>query len=80
MIYLHTAKRGGGKTAFCLNQLKAALDAHQKAAFIVPEQLSLFTEGKVISAIGAVGGNVEVFSFNRLFRKVYRLSHRAKRT
>lgn len=79
MIYLHTAKRGGGKTAFCLNQLKAALDAHQKAAFIVPEQLSLFTEGKVISAIGAVGGNVEVFSFNRLFRKVYRLSHRAKR-
>ncbi len=79
MIHLHTAKRGGGKTAFCLNQLKAALDAHQKAAFVVPEQLSLYMEGKVISAIGAVGGHVEVFSFNRLFRKLYRLSHRAKR-
>ncbi|MBR3943230.1 MAG: PD-(D/E)XK nuclease family protein [Clostridia bacterium] len=79
MIYLHTAKRGGGKTAFCLNQLKAALDAHQKAAFIIPEQLSLYMEGKVVSALGAVGGNIEVFSFNRLFRKIYRLSHKSKR-
>ncbi len=79
MIYLHTAKRGGGKTAFCLNQLKAALDAHQKAAFIIPEQLSLYMEGKAVAALGAVGGNIEVFSFNRLFRKIYRLSHKSKR-
>ena len=79
MLHLIFAKRRGGKTTFCLTQMKAAYDTHQKAALLIPEQLSLETEGKVIDKIGFVGEGVEVFSFNRLFRRLYDKSNRPKR-
>ena len=79
MLHFVFAKRGGGKTEFCLNQLKAAYDSNQKAALLIPEQLSLDTESKVISKVGVIGGNIEVFSFNRLFRRVYSHTNRPKR-
>ena len=62
MLHLVFAKRSGGKTTFCLNQLKAAYDSHQKAALLIPEQLSLSTENKVIEKVGFVGNNIEVFT------------------
>ena len=80
MLHLVFAKRSGGKTTFCLNQLKAAYDSHQKAALLIPEQLSLSMEDKVIEKVGFVGNNIEVFSFNRLFRRVYATLNRPKRT
>ncbi len=80
MLQICLAKRGGGKTTYCLNQLEAAFNSQKKAAFLIPEQLSLSTEELVIRKIGYVGNNIEVFSFNRLFRKVYALAHRPKRT
>ena len=80
MLQICLAKRGGGKTTYCLNQLDAAFNSQKKAAFLIPEQLSLSTEELVINKIGYVGNNIEVFSFNRLFNKLYALTHRPKRT
>ncbi|MBQ7038965.1 MAG: exodeoxyribonuclease V subunit gamma, partial [Clostridia bacterium] len=79
MLHLVFAKRSGGKTTFCLNQLKAAYDSNQKAALLIPEQLSLSMEDKVIDTVGFVGNNIEVFSFLRLFRRVYAQLNRPKR-
>ncbi len=79
MLHLICSKRGGGKTTFCLNSLSASFKQGKKAAFLVPEQLSLAMEGKVIETIGFVGGGIEVFSFNRLFHRLYNLSNREKR-
>lgn len=79
MLHLYFTKRSGGKTTFCLNQLKAAYDSNQKAALLVPEQLSLSSENKVIETVGFVGNNIEVFSFQRLFRRVYSSLNRPKR-
>lgn len=80
MLNLCLAKRGGGKTTYCLNQLDAAFHSDKKAAFLIPEQLSLSTEEKVIKKIGFVGNNIEVFSFNRLFKRLYGSSNLPKRT
>jgi len=79
MLHLIFAKRSGGKTTFCLNQLKAAYDSNQKAALLIPEQLSLYMEDKVIDTVGYIGNNIEVFSFLRLFRRLYSYQNRPKR-
>lgn len=70
-LFFVEGRAGVGKTDFLLEKIKENLHNDIKSILIVPEQISLETECRMIEKIGFVSERNNVLSFNRLFHTMY---------
>ncbi len=77
--FLITGATGTGKTSYFINQMDEYRKKGENAVLIIPEQISLLTENKVIEKTGYLGRGIDVLSFGRLFHKIYGLCCGRKR-
>ncbi len=77
--FLINGASGTGKTTYFADKINELRIKGEKGVLIIPEQISLISENKIIEKTGYLGRGIDVLSFGRLFYKIYKLTLGRKR-